>query len=102
MSSPSLARIRLQIFPVEPEERPRTWLGMATYFCIISGVILGRNARDSLFLNSGLDVRLWLPWMYVMNAVAAVACSAVYSAFVDRLDRRMFVTITTFLFMGAL
>ncbi|MBI4551451.1 MAG: HEAT repeat domain-containing protein [Candidatus Latescibacteria bacterium] len=97
-----LERARLAVFPVQPGEYGPLLLGLVTYFFIIGGVILGRNARDSLFLNSGLDVRVWLPWMYVFNAFAVVGCSAIYGAFIDRLDRRVFVTITTLLFAGSL
>lgn len=88
------------VFPVRPAERGRLVLCSLIYLLIIGGVIFGRNARDSLFLKYvGIA---YLPWMYVLNAVAVVACSLAYAAFVDRVERARFIAVTSALFVGSL
>lgn len=92
----SLARL----LPVRGHELSRVLPCLVIYFLVVAGIIFGRNARDSLFLKEiGLK---YLPLMYVANGVFVVLCSLVYSAFVDRMPRALFVSITSGLFIGAL
>jgi HEAT repeat protein/ATP/ADP translocase len=89
-----------RIFPVRGQEVSRVLPCFLIYFLVVAGIIFGRNARDSLFLKEiGLK---YLPLMYVANGVFVVLCSLVYSAFVDRMPRALFVSITSGLFIGAL
>lgn len=94
--STALARL----FPVRRQELGRLVPCFIIYFLVIAGVIFGRNARDSLFLNE-IGIK-WLPYMYIANAFAVVACSLVYTAFVDKIPRALFITISSTLFIAAL
>ncbi len=74
-------------------------LGTA-YFVLFGGTIIGRNARDSLFLkNFGVE---HLPFMYAASGLLVIAGSTVYSALVERIDRRRFVKLAFFVFCGVL
>ncbi|MBI3922107.1 MAG: HEAT repeat domain-containing protein [Armatimonadetes bacterium] len=89
-----------RLFPVRRQDLGRLIPCFIIYFLVIAGVIFGRNARDSLFLKE-IGIK-WLPCMYIANAFAVVLCSLVYTAFVDKIPRSVFVTISSTLFIGAL
>ena len=89
-----------RIFPIRRQELPRVLPCVLIYFLVVGGVILGRNARDALFLNA-LGIK-WLPYMYVANAFAVVACALIYSSFVDKISRSLLVLISFSVFIGAL
>lgn len=62
---------------VRPRERKHTALLFAYLFLATFFVILGRNARDTLYLSrSGVTN---LPWMYVGIALATAAATGLYS-----------------------
>jgi len=88
------------LFPVRREELARLLAFLVTYFLLVGGIILGRNARDALFLNA-LGIK-WLPYMYVANAFAVVACALVYSSFVDKISRARLVLFSFGAFIAAL
>lgn len=87
--------------PIQPGEGRRVLIALAVYFLVMGGLMLGRNARDSLFLkNFGIQ---YLPYMYAANAVFVVGAAVFYSSFVDRLERVRFLTysyITFVLLLG--
>lgn len=78
--------------PIQPGEGRRVSIALIVYFLVMAGVMLGRNARDSLFLkNFGIA---YLPHMYAANALFVVAVSVFYCAYVDRLERLRFLTLS--------
>ena len=75
-------------------------LCLAINFLVVAGIMYGRNARDSLFLNSyGVQ---FLPYMYFANAIVLVVCSLFYTSLVDRVDRGKFLGGVSILFVGSL
>ncbi len=73
---------------------------MAINLLVVAGIMFGRNARDSLFLNSfGVQ---FLPYMYFANAIVLVVCSLFYTTLVDRVDRGKFLGSVSILFVGIL
>ncbi|MHB1843714.1 MAG: HEAT repeat domain-containing protein [Deltaproteobacteria bacterium] len=53
--------------------------------CVVGAFVVGRSARDALFL--GLAPRDWLPWMYLASAVAVALCGWAYGRLADRWRR---------------
>jgi HEAT repeat protein len=89
-----------RVAPVYPAERPVAWLCFGVNFLVVTGIMLGRNARDSLFLTY-VGVQ-YLPYMYFANALFLVLCSVGYTALVDRLDRGRFLRGAALLFAASL
>lgn len=90
MEQSRLSSLLARWMPVQPGEGRRVLLALAVYLLVMGGVMLGRNARDSLFLkNFGIE---YLPYMYAANAVFVVGVSVFYTAYVDRLERTRFLT----------
>lgn len=85
-------------FNIHEGEHGRVFLSWLIFLLIMSGIIIGRNARDSIFL-SNVDIK-WLPYMYVLNAVFVVLVSVVYTSFVDRVDRTLFLVVSLALYAG--
>ncbi len=89
-----------RIAPIYPGEGAVVALCLAVNFLIVAGIVLGRNARDSLFLvYFGIG---YLPYMYFANAVFLVLCSLAYTALVDRIERGKFLAGLSLLFVIAL
>jgi HEAT repeat protein len=85
-------------FNVHEGEHGRVFLSWLIFLLIMTGIIIGRNARDSIFLQ---DVGVkWLPIMFVLNAVFVVLVSIVYTAFVDKVDRTRFLVVSLALYAG--
>ncbi|HOX27660.1 MAG TPA: Npt1/Npt2 family nucleotide transporter, partial [bacterium] len=83
-----------RVFNIHEGEHGRVLLSLLIFLIVMSGIIFGRNARDSIFLkNVGIK---YLPYMYLLNAVFVVIVSTVYSSFVDKIDRTKF-TVGSFL-----
>ncbi len=84
---------------IHPGEGGLVWLLTSSYFLVFGGSIIGRNARDSLFLkNFGVEN---LPYMYAAGALLVIATSTVYSSLIEKMERRRFV-YSAFLFFCAL
>ncbi len=87
-----------KVFNVHEGEHGRVILSWLIFLIVMSGIILGRNARDSIFLkNVGIK---YLPYMYVLNAVFVVMVSLVYSSVIDKMDRTKFMIGSTALYTG--
>ena len=87
-----------KVFNVHEGEYGRVFLSWLIFLLIMSGIIIGRNARDSIFLkNVGIQ---FLPYMYVLNAVFVVFVSMVYAAYVDKMDRTKFMVVSLALYAG--
>jgi HEAT repeat protein len=90
----------MRLAPIYPGEGKVVFLCMAVNLLVVAGIMYGRNARDSLFLNSfGVQ---YLPHMYFANAVVLVVCSLFYTSLVDRIDRGKFLGGVSILFIGIL
>lgn len=95
-----LHRLLARWSPVQAGEGGRVLLAGTAYFLVFGGSIIGRNARDSLFLkNFGVEN---LPYMYAVSALLVVACATIYTTLLERVERRRFVSVTFLLFCGLL
>jgi ATP/ADP translocase/HEAT repeat protein len=74
------------VFGVRPGEGARTALCFAYLFLASAVFILGRTARDTLFLSRYSLAAL--PWMFVLFGVASAAVAVGYGALADRISRR--------------
>ena len=103
MADSSASRLRgwlARLAPVYPGEGTVVVLCLTVNLLVVAGIMYGRNARDSLFLNSfGVQ---YLPHMYFANAVVLVVCSLFYTSLVDRIDRGKFLGSVSILFVGIL
>jgi HEAT repeat protein/ATP/ADP translocase len=89
-----------RLAPIYPGEGRIVALCLAVNFLVVAGIMYGRNARDSLFLNNfGVQ---YLPYMYFANAVVLVVCSLFYTSLVDRLDRGKFLAGVSLIFVALL
>lgn len=82
--SERLETVLIRWLGIRPSERRRTALLFSYLFVATLFVILGRTARDSLFLSRApIDL---LPWMYVGIAVATSIAASIYARLLsDRL-----------------
>lgn len=85
-------------FNINEGEHGRVLLSLLIFLLVMSGIILGRNARDSIFLkNVGIK---YLPYMYLLNAVFVVFVSVVYSSVIDKMDRVRFMVGSSAIYAG--
>lgn len=85
-------------FNIHEGEHGRVFLSWLIFLLIMTGIVIGRNARDSIFLK---DVGVkFLPYMFVLNAVFVVLVSTIYTAFVDKMDRTKFLVGSLALYAG--
>lgn len=100
MGSSRLRQLVTRLAPIYPGEGSVVGLCLAVNFLVFSGIMLGRNARDSLFLmNFGVQ---YLPHMYFANAVVLVFCSLFYTSLVDRMERGKFLGSVSLIFVTLL
>ncbi|MFA6449467.1 MAG: Npt1/Npt2 family nucleotide transporter [bacterium] len=91
-----MKKIFSKAFNINEGEHGRVFLSWLIFLIVMSGIIIGRNARDSIFLvNVGIA---YLPYMYVLNAVFVVIVSIIYSSFIDKMDRTRFMVASTALY----
>jgi ATP/ADP translocase/HEAT repeat protein len=87
-----------RLLHIKEDELGKLAIAFLIYFLVLTGIVIGRNARDSIFLvNVGIQ---YLPYMYILNAVCVVLCSLVYTFFVDRMERTSFVVRTSLIFFA--
>ncbi|HEU4988859.1 MAG TPA: cyclic nucleotide-binding domain-containing protein [Gemmatimonadaceae bacterium] len=90
MTRPLPASLRL-----EPGERPRVALFFTTAVLIGAYWAVGAAVGDTLFLSAvierGSSVARWLPWVYVLIAVGALAATWAFGFMEARLPRHAFV-----------
>jgi HEAT repeat protein len=83
-----LKRWLSNLAPVYPGEGAVVVVCLGVNFLVVAGIMLGRNARDSLFLvYFGAQ---YLPYMYFANAIFLVLTSLIYTTLVDRVERGKF------------
>lgn len=100
MATPRLRQWLTRIAPIHPGEGPVVGLCLLVNFLVVTGIMFGRNARDSLFLVY-FGVK-YLPVMYFANAAFLVLCSVAYTALVDRIERGRFLAGVSLIFVAGL
>ena len=100
MESPHLRQWLTRLAPIYPGEGRVVVLCLAVNFLAVTGIMFGRNARDSLFLvYFGVQ---YLPYMYFANAASLILCSLAYTTLVDRFERGRFLGGISLLFIASL
>ncbi len=95
-----LRRLLARSFSVQAGEGKPVLLVAGAYFLVFGGSIIGRNARDSLFLkNFGVGD---LPFMYAISALLVGASATVYTSQRQRIERRRFLHLCFAVFCGLL
>lgn len=76
-----------RLFRVRPGEERKTAV-LFVHLAAASGIfVLGRTARDTLFLSRFPDPSRLLPWMFVLFGVVSAMVASVYGRLADRFDR---------------
>ncbi|MFB3922725.1 MAG: Npt1/Npt2 family nucleotide transporter [Terriglobia bacterium] len=100
MESSRLKQWLTRLAPIYPGEGRVTLLCLAVNFLVVTGIMFGRNSRDSLFLvYFGVQ---YLPYMYFANAASLIVCSLAYTTLVDRFERGKFLGGISLLFIASL
>jgi len=95
-----LRRLLARSFSVQAGEGKPVLLVAGAYFLVFGGSIIGRNARDSLFLkNFGVGD---LPFMYAISALLVGASATLYTSQRQRIERRRFLHLCFAVFCGLL
>lgn len=89
-----------RLAPIYPGEGALVFLCLALNFLLATGIMFGRNARDSLFLIY-FGAR-YLPYMYLANAGFLVFTSLIYTSLVDKIERRKFLGGLSLIFVASL
>jgi ATP/ADP translocase/HEAT repeat protein len=90
-----IKKVLADVLRVQPGEGTKTFLMFGLLMCIVGAFIMGRVARDSLFLSRyPID---YLPYLYIWVAVGTSIQSYLYSRIADRFrrDRMLLVTLAT-------
>lgn len=88
--------LRERLMNVHQGEWPRTLLAGGFFFFILFGYFMLRPARESLGVQSGVEI---VRYMYVGTLLATAAANPLFSWMVSRLPRRIFVPLTYRFFM---
>lgn len=81
---------------IRPDEWRRTILAALFFFFILFGYFMLRPARESLGVESGMDV---VKYLYIGTLLVTAAANPLFSWLVSRFPRRVFVPLTYRLFM---
>lgn len=88
MSSTTLQEKLAGIFLVKPNESRLVVYNLLLFVFLGIGLALGRGTADALFFKRyGIE---YLPWVYVLSAIALAASCTLYAAFADRLSSERF------------
>ncbi|MBN2493896.1 MAG: HEAT repeat domain-containing protein [Deltaproteobacteria bacterium] len=96
-SSGQLRRTLAAVLRIQPGEGRKTALMFGILFCVVGSFIIGRVARDSLFLSRySID---YLPFLYIWVALGVSLESYLYSRIADRVrrDRLLVVSVACIL-----
>src|SRR3972149_6248990 len=97
VESPRLRQWLTRLAPIYPGEGAVVTLCFLLNFLVVTGIMFGRNSRDSLFLvYFGVE---YLPYMYFANAASLILCSLAYTTLVDRFERGKFLAAVSLLFV---
>jgi ATP/ADP translocase/HEAT repeat protein len=87
------------VFRIQPGEGTKTTLMFGILVCIVGSFIVGRVARDSLFLSRySVD---YLPYLYIWVAFGVSILSYLYSRIADRFRRDRILKVTMMVIIAA-